>query len=117
MKHNKLDHTKIIIPIDITKTKLTKEILILIFEQFSFKFIDKSSHSNKIIKEIYNTFFGKQIIQTKEDKSKNVTYLIPDDRLNIIMYQFAAENLIINKNLNLTFKDSWIIAEEPELAF
>jgi hypothetical protein len=118
MKHNKIDCSKTIIPIDITKTKLNKEILDLIFEQFSFKFIDKSSHSNKILKEIYNTYFGKSIIQTKEDKSKNVIYLIPDAALNTIFYQFATNHLIIDKTLNLTFKNRMLAdTDEPELAF
>ena len=39
MQLNKLDNTETIFPVDVKKTKLDKDTLKLIFEQFSFKFI------------------------------------------------------------------------------
>ena len=43
------------------KTKLNPEIIDLIFKHFVFNYISKSSSPHKIVKEIYNTFFGKFI--------------------------------------------------------
>lgn len=117
MKFNKLDPKKQIIPTNVTKTKLTKEILQLIFEQFCFKYIDKSSHPNKIITEIYNTYFGKQIIQTKLDLNKHSVFIIPDELLHSELFRFAAEFLIIDPLLNITFNSRETDEYESVLSF
>ena len=61
MEANKLDS---IFGFNPTKMKLTPELIDRIFTEFTFKFISKSSSHNKIIKEIYNNYFGKNIVET-----------------------------------------------------
>jgi hypothetical protein len=114
MQLNKLDNTETIFPVDVKKTKLDKDILKLIFEQFSFKFIDKDSHSSKILKEIYNTYFGMNIIQSKTDLNKNAVYLIPNDRLINEFYKFASKYLVIDTKMNLTFNNCQSTDSEEE---
>lgn len=99
---NKLDT---IFPTDVKKTKLNTEIIDLIFKHFVFNFISKSSSHHKIIKEIYNTFFGKFIIQTKYcQQNKNVSYIINNDLK--VLFEFACKYLIINKECNLTYNNT-----------
>lgn len=100
---NKMDT---LFPVDIKKTKLNTEIIDLIFKNFVFNFISKTTSHHKIVKEIYNTFFGKFIITTKTDTNKHVTYLV-DNNLKIL-YDFACEYLIINKDCNITYNNTLI---------
>lgn len=95
-----LNKNKTIFPNEIKKTKLNDDILDLIFKQFSFKFISRGSSTNKIIKEIYNTYFGCFIVNTEYDNNKHVSYTVANDFYKF--YDFASKYLIINKELNLT---------------
>ncbi len=98
---NKLDT---LFPVDVKKTKLNTEIIDLIFKNFVFNYISKTTSPHKIIKEIYNTFFGKFIITTKTDTNKNVIYDI-DNNLKML-YDFACQYLIINKDCNITYNNT-----------
>jgi hypothetical protein len=62
MKLNELDT---IFPVNVKKTKLNDTIKDLIFSEFRFKYIGKSSTNQKILKEIYNTYFQKMMIITE----------------------------------------------------
>lgn len=77
-------------PVDITKIKLNESILNDIFTQFTFKYITAKSSPAKILKEIFNTFFMKQIIKSKytTESQKNVEYKIDSDYYNYL-YDFA----------------------------
>ena len=95
---------KSLFPVDIKKTKLSKELKDDIFKQFSFKFITSSSGTNKILKEIYNTYFGKHIIKTKYDNDKNqhVEYVIDEEVYRF--YEYAKNNLILDSLTYMTYK-------------
>lgn len=94
---NKLDS---LFPVDVKKIKLNPEIIDKIFTlYFDFKFITKSSNVNKIIKEIYNTYFGKNIIKCIYEKSNNINYLINEEGSYSYneYYEFALEHLRYEK--------------------
>jgi hypothetical protein len=93
----------IFFPINMDKVKLTPDIIDLIFQQFSFKYINKESSHKKILKEIYNLYFGKKIITTNTDINNNVTYII-DENIDEY-YQLATNFLILEKESNHTYTD------------
>lgn len=79
---------------DVKKVKLSKELIDEIFDKFSFKFITKVSSPIKIIKEIYNTYFAKYIINSNIDENRNINYSI-NEYANPF-YQFAKTNLLLD---------------------
>ena len=90
-------------PIDVQKIKLTEAMKDRIFKEFSFKFITKLSSTTKIVKEIYNTYFGKQIIQTEYDNSvnQNIKYIVDE---KVYEYDdFAKNNLILDSITGIVF--------------
>jgi hypothetical protein len=102
----------IFFPTNIETVKLTTEIIDLIFEQFSFKYINRESSHKKILKEIYNLYFGKRIISTEKDINKNITYCIDE---NIDEYYEVARNfLILDYETKHTYSDV-IYQETKEL--
>ena len=105
-KIQNLNNLETIFPIDIKKTKLDDKIKTQIFTEFSFKFITEKSGSAKIIKEIYNTFFGKHLIITDQDANKHATYKYNANLPDITkIYNFGLKNRIINQEINLTYLD------------
>jgi len=85
-----------ILPTDdqINKNKLlSKELVNKIFEKFYFKDLNKNSSSNCIVKNIYNTYFEKQVIQSKKESEKNYKSFIPEMTRDI--YNFVMTNLYI----------------------
>jgi len=100
MKFNKL---ATVFPIDVKKVKISPEILDQIFTEFSFKFITKTSSSYKILKEIYNVYFGKNIIKTIYDnnENQNIIYFIDANIYNL--YEFGKENLILDRSNGITY--------------
>lgn len=87
-------------PIDIKKTKLNDNILDDIFNNFSFRTITKNSDTKKILKEIYNTYFSKNIIKT-ETINKHASYIIDEDVYNY--YDLARTNLAENQPKKKTY--------------
>ena len=88
-------------PLDIKKIKLNEDIIDKIFKQFDFKFITKGSHTSKIIKEIYNTYFGKHIIKVEYNKQSHVANYCLDKIGNFSFdeyYNFALNHLCYDKN-------------------
>ena len=83
-----------IYPNDVKKIKLNDEIIDEIFTEFKFKYITKKSNSNKILKEIYNTYFEKSIINTKKDESRNIDYLIDEKYFDL--FEFTKKHYILN---------------------
>jgi len=79
---------------DVKKVKLSKELIDEIFDKFSFKFITKVSSPIKIIKEIYNTYFAKHIINSHIDENKHTNYSI-NEYANPF-YQFSKINLLLD---------------------
>lgn len=102
MRLNKLTS---VFPADVKKTKLDAEILEQIFKEFTFKHISKSSSSYKIIKEIYNVYFSKQVVETTYDnkENQNVIYSINPDVAKY--YEFAKEYMLLDKEANATFNN------------
>ena len=92
-----------IFPIDVKKTKLDDDILTDVFKQFSFKYINKSSASQKILKEIYNTYFNKFIITTKYDKTRNTEYEVNEDVYEY--YEYAKTNYKLDKEVICMIED------------
>ncbi len=97
---NKLPH---LFPCDVKSTKLNQEIMNNIFKEFSFKFINKKSASTKIFKEIYNTFFGKEVIKTNIDENKNAHYNVHN--CFPLLYEFCKEYLILKKETKINYND------------
>jgi len=99
----KLNKFQTVFPIDIKKVKLNPEILDQIFTEFSFKFITKTSSSYKILKEIYNVYFGKHIVKTMYDNTENqhINYFIDENVYNF--YEFGKQNLILDSSNGITY--------------
>lgn len=68
-EHNGLEN---IFTFDIKKIKMTDEIKAQIFAEFKFKYVNPSSSVNKIVCEIYNTYFGVKIVSTSYVTGSNV---------------------------------------------
>ena len=100
MELNKLES---IFPVDIKKTKLSPEIIEQIFTEFSFKIITKTSSPYKILKEIYNVYFGKHVVATTFGTDKNVKYEV--DEYYRGYYEFAKEYLLLDKEARMTFNN------------
>ena len=63
--------------------KLSDDLIAEIFREFTFKFITPTSSKTKILKDVYNTFFAKNIITTTyKEKDTNGTTTIDDVKLN-----------------------------------
>jgi hypothetical protein len=88
-KIKNLNKLQSIFPIDVKKTKLNDDIKDKIFKEFRFKFISKTSTNQKIIKEIYNTYFQKMIINTYKDENKNISYVITEKDILDELYTFG----------------------------
>jgi len=75
--------------------KLNKEIRDDIFKEMEFKYITDKVGDKKLLKDIYNSFFG-IFIYSKYDKNKNMIYEINDKKLNLFnsYEQLACSNLI-----------------------
>lgn len=61
------------------KPKLSQELNDQIFKEFTFKFLTPKSNPMLILKEIFNSYFGLFIIQSKQDDSRNVTFFFNED--------------------------------------
>lgn len=105
---------KQLFPVDIKKTKLSKELKEEIFTQFSFKFITSASSNNKILKEIYNTYFNKHIVKTNydNDKNQNVEYSIDENIYEY--YDLAKRTLILDTLTYMTYNN---LHQEQEGSF
>jgi len=90
-------------PTIIKKTKLNDSIKADIFKQFHFKFITGASSVPKILKEIYNTHFGRHIITTTYDNAANQNVIYQVDAYVSDLCAFAKENLILDKLTSMTF--------------
>jgi hypothetical protein len=88
-KIKQLNDFDTVFPMDVKKTKLNEDIKDLIFKEFRFKYIGKSSTHQKIIKEIYNTYFNKFIITTVCDKNKHISYIVPHKDIIDQFYHFG----------------------------
>lgn len=93
----------IFFPTNIEKVKLTPDIIDLIFQQFSFKYINKESSHKKILKEIYNLYFGKRLISTEKDINNNIFYQI-DENIDEY-YELATQYLILDHESKYTQSD------------
>jgi hypothetical protein len=80
-------------PTDVKKIKLNDDLKEKIFKEFSFKFITKMSATCKIMKEIYNLYFGKFIVNLNYDDNKHVKY--ETDEAVFEHYDFAKNHLLI----------------------
>jgi hypothetical protein len=100
-----LNKTDTIFPADVKKTKLNVDIIEQIFKEFSFKNISKSSSHYKIIKEIYNVYFSKQIVQTAYDNNENQNVIYTINEPAVKFYEFAKEYLVLDKEANMTFNN------------
>ena len=100
-KIKELNNLQTILPENVKKMKMNGDIIDLVFKKFSSKSISKTSSASKIIKEIYNTFFGCHIVNTKIDESKHVIYTVKP--VFYALFDFACKYLILNRELNLTY--------------
>lgn len=98
-KVKELNQLQTIFPVDVKKTKLDDSIKELIFNEFRFKYVNKSSTNQIIVKEVINTFFQRFIINTKQNKSKHVTYEIKDKDVLDQFYHFGNNFLRMNVDI------------------
>lgn len=90
---------------NLKKIKLTEPFLDQIFTEFKFRSISRNSSTQQILRSIYNTFFGKFIIEVvypeKENgidkKKNNITYTM-DDPIYENIYQFCKQHLILDQD-------------------
>ena len=73
------------------KVKLNDELVDEIFEQYHFKDLTKASKPKAIIKNIYNSYFGKNIINSCTDNNKHYKLTIKDETR--MLYHFSINNL------------------------
>lgn len=78
-KLKELNNWNTLFPSNLTKAKMSPEIIDEIFKEFDFKYITKDSHKNKIFKEIFNTYFAYHVITITYPKGKNPIYNINID--------------------------------------
>lgn len=114
---NKLER---LFPVNVKKMKLSQTVLERIFDEFSFKFITDKSSPCKIIKEIYNTYFGCHIISSfygtlDDGKGTNMTSYIVDEHIQDL-YEFAKNNLVLDCKTYVTYKQLHQESGDMELA-
>ncbi len=67
-----LNNWDTVFPVDVKKTKLNAEIKAQIFKEYKFRTTDvDKTYTTKIIEIIYNTFFGRRVIDAKHTKGVN----------------------------------------------
>lgn len=103
-------------PVAIKKTKLSNDIKDEIFSQFSFKYITASSSNNKILTDIYNTYFSKHIIKVVYYKnSKDNTYHVDENVFDY--YDLAKRALILDSLTYMTYNNLQQSNEKQEPSF
>ena len=75
----------------LNKVKLNDELVDEIFKQYHFKDLTKASKPKAIIKNIYNSYFGKNIINSCTDNNKHYKLTIKDETR--MLYHFSLNNL------------------------
>lgn len=88
---------------DVKKSKLSEELRERIFKEFSFRCVNMHSSPTKILKDIYNTYFGKMVIKTETGSSNHVKYSV-DERMDELV-TFAKSNLILDAQTYFTYND------------
>jgi hypothetical protein len=92
-----------IFAIDIEHIKLVDTEIDQIFDEFTFKDIRKSSGHKSILKAIYNTYFQKMILNTKQDKQRNCVFEMLEQPMEV--YDFAKQYLILDNEVGATYQD------------
>lgn len=100
-EHNGLWQEGRLFPTDLSAMKLTPEHKAEIFQMFTFKYVTQESRTNKILQEIYNTFFEKHIIGTHHSKGGHVSYYIREEVDDF--FEFAKANLILDRENDKTY--------------
>ena len=90
----KTNNLTTIFPTDIKKIKLSNEQIEQIMTEYKFKYLNASSASSKILKEIFNTYFQKHIINIEYDEHRHATYVI-DEPLLSQLYKFVDKYTIV----------------------
>jgi len=92
-----------VMPCDVKKSKLSDELRERIFKEFSFRCVNMHSATSKILKEIYNAYFGKNVIKTEMDDAKHAKYIV-DERMDELV-TFAKANLLLDTQTYFTYND------------
>ena len=78
---------------DFEKIKINDSIKTNIFENMNFKWIGKQTATTKLMKEVYNEFWGMSLIKSKVDENKNATYSYSKQMQTIKnLYDFGLKN-------------------------
>ena len=83
--------------------KLSSTIVDRIFDEFKFKFVNKKSPVISILKNIYNTYFGKDLVKSFPDNNKNIHYIT--DVASNVLYEFCKKFLILDNETKITYND------------
>jgi hypothetical protein len=78
----------------LNKVKLNNELIDRIFDEFHFRDLKKTSKPKAIIKNIYNTFYEKNVIGSVCDKSNNCMMKISDEIR--LMFDYGMNNIKIH---------------------
>ena len=86
-----------------------------IFESYHFKDLTKASKPKPILKNMYNAYFGKNIISSIKDKTTNYKLSIKDETR--MLYWFSVDNLEIRNQSNNDFSGVDMFNDEdlPEI--
>ena len=83
--------------------KLSSTIVDRIFDEFKFKYLNKKSPTITILKNIYNTYFGKDLVKSLPDTSNHIHYIT--DVASNVLYEFCKKFLILDNETKITYND------------
>ena len=83
--------------------KLSPAIIDKIFEEFKFKYLNKKSTIITILKNVYNTYFGRYIIKSDYDKNNHTEYTCPPVSNDVV--DFCKKYLILDNETKITYND------------
>lgn len=78
---------------DFEKIKINDSIKNDIFENMNFKWIGKQTATKKLMKEVYNEFWGMSLIKSKFDENRNLIYSYSKQLQTVkTLYEFGLKN-------------------------
>jgi hypothetical protein len=80
-----------IFPPDIRKAKISDEIKTQIFKEFKFKYVNPQSKVPKMLEQVYNSYFMRQIVKAEhQQETKHTTYYVNRGGELKYFYDFVA---------------------------
>jgi hypothetical protein len=99
---------------ELNKVKLNDELVDEIFTQYHFKDLSKASKAKAIIKHIYNSYFGKNIIESITKDKKNYKLNISDETRTLYYYSLESLKIYKREESNIVYGDDMFNDEDEE---